>query len=1218
MFKKFITAIAVMAGLTMASGASADNVYNSVATAYVTTNISQDVVFDSTMQQGGTFTFSVLAHNGGGRAGQSDTANVSITFYNAQGQQISTVSSNYSNNLPNPNALGGNPQADPSVPWTTLTVSSTNCGGSCANVAYAVVKMTGIDGSYWAGDYGPWYRAPTFTLNGGGNMVYNPEFGPYNGTNVQGWSVSPALGACQGAWGGSNACIVNNQGVPGSNTVGLVANQNGGGPSATGGTTNGAAGGYNSSMSVSSPNGAPAATTSTNTLGTTVTATLGQSTDTSITNNGTINTSGTDMGISATSASTTAITNAGTITTNNGTGISSVQGTSTTASVTVNNSGTINANTSGTATNGSSAAQGIVVQFSGTGSTGTATINNTSTGSITTTNGDSIVMMGYGNNILNNDGSITTTLTGTNSMPGVLMGNTAIINNNGTITGDVGVDYVSALTGSNINNLATGTITGNSGLAIIELGTTTGASVNNFGIINGDVQLSTNGTYNLVGNSSQVGAIRTTDATGSTNVNIGVSVAPTNATLQGNIGDLANTSAPIGTYGNFPRAFTFQTIGNVTIDATSSLTDNTGYTISANTVTNNGTFVSGAGTTTINGAFVNNGVFSTTFNGPSYSQVAVNGAMTIGSNATYVPIIAGNSINNITLNSPYTSIVSATGGISGAFVATSGSIGNLNWAVTQNGNQIDMLWTPQVFITGTSPGTPVVVNTTTDGTPTSTSTTSTYNVTTTDANGNTIVTTYQTVTTTVTTPETTTTTTTPVTVTTYNNGTTTTTNGAPTTSTNNTNIVTTTTSQPVTTLVATTSPSQPIVTSSSVNGTTTSVQTVVDGTPTQTATIATGATTETHATAFNTNHSGTNINVARTDTTTDSTPYTTTVVTSTPVTTTTTNTTPVTTTTVTTPTFVTTYSDGSASTTTDGTSTSSTSTTDAVTVSTANSTQVTTSTSSGTQVIATPVTRTASASITGLQDSVDYQNSNLYMIDPFFQDNGSWATPSYTFSKTAAGNIGGEGISFGHQGVGEGGIVWGVAGYYGQTSSNGYNNSSSSAINGSGTAYVLADIGNGKVKASVGFANTDHTNTISLPTIGIGNQQKLNQKNVYADIAYYTPFDILGWTPFVGVTVNDSTISDSGNSGSAVLAQPTNTGSTVKTTPYAGAQIKINDNIALQGKVSNTDEHGVVGSGKVIVKKKIMDNTSLYLSASYDHGNSYDNGTVMVGLTVDF
>jgi hypothetical protein len=239
-----------LALLLLCSSVVAQPTYNAIATAYVTTTISQNVVFNSAMQQGGTFTFSALAHNGGGRPGEADTANVRIQFFAAGGSLISTVNSNYNGNLANPNGAPGNPWADPSVPWSTLTVSSVNCGGSCANVAYATVAMYGVDGSFWAGDYGPWYRAPTFQQNSGGNLLYNPEFGPAYGFNAQGWNTNPAMGACQGAWGGSNPCIVNNNGTPGQSTVGLVANQNGGGPSTSGGTTSGTAGGYNNTMSV--------------------------------------------------------------------------------------------------------------------------------------------------------------------------------------------------------------------------------------------------------------------------------------------------------------------------------------------------------------------------------------------------------------------------------------------------------------------------------------------------------------------------------------------------------------------------------------------------------------------------------------------------------------------------------------------------------------------------------------------------------------------------------------------------------------------------------------------------------------------------------------------------------------------------------------------------------------------------------------------------------
>ena len=253
--------------------------YNAIATAYVTTTISQNVVFNDAMRQGGTFTMSVLAHNGGGRAGQSDTANVRIQFYNFQGGLMGTFSSSYNLNLPNPNASAGNPAIDTSVPWSTLTVSTTVDAASAAGIAYAKVSMYGIDGSYWAGDYGPWYRAPTFQHNGGGNLLYNPEFGPYNNVTAQGWTSNPGFGACQGAWGGSNACIVNSDGVPGSSTVGLVANANGGGPSTTGGTTSGTAGGYNNTMSVTNAGtgataGSPSTPPAPTVTGTTVTYTI--------------------------------------------------------------------------------------------------------------------------------------------------------------------------------------------------------------------------------------------------------------------------------------------------------------------------------------------------------------------------------------------------------------------------------------------------------------------------------------------------------------------------------------------------------------------------------------------------------------------------------------------------------------------------------------------------------------------------------------------------------------------------------------------------------------------------------------------------------------------------------------------------------------------------------------------------------------------------------
>ena len=147
MLKRILQACALIAGLISSNHVYAQDQYNSIATAYVTTTINQIVVFDSTMQQGGTFTLSVLAHNGGGRAGQSDTANVKIQFYTAGGALVTQANTSYSGNLPNPNAVCGNPCIDPNVPWSTVSISSTLTAAQAATVAYATISMYGIDGS---------------------------------------------------------------------------------------------------------------------------------------------------------------------------------------------------------------------------------------------------------------------------------------------------------------------------------------------------------------------------------------------------------------------------------------------------------------------------------------------------------------------------------------------------------------------------------------------------------------------------------------------------------------------------------------------------------------------------------------------------------------------------------------------------------------------------------------------------------------------------------------------------------------------------------------------------------------------------------------------------------------------------------------------------------------------------------------------------------------
>ena len=65
--KKIITGI--LLSFACLSG-YAQSAYDMIATAYVTTTLSQIVVLNSAEQSAGNFTFSIQAHNGGGRPNQ--------------------------------------------------------------------------------------------------------------------------------------------------------------------------------------------------------------------------------------------------------------------------------------------------------------------------------------------------------------------------------------------------------------------------------------------------------------------------------------------------------------------------------------------------------------------------------------------------------------------------------------------------------------------------------------------------------------------------------------------------------------------------------------------------------------------------------------------------------------------------------------------------------------------------------------------------------------------------------------------------------------------------------------------------------------------------------------------------------------------------------------------------------------------------------------------
>lgn len=206
----------LLLGLVLASATIAAD--NSIKMAYNFTTVSQNVVFNTAMQSGGTLQLSAQIADGGGR-NPGDPITLKLVFYNSSNQVINTVQQAYTMTL--------------GAAAATYSVTATNCGNSCSSVAYVSVQFYGKDGGYWAGNYGPMITSPVLSYNGGSNILYNPEFGTYSGNAfAQGWSSSAGWQNCA-FYSGSATCVIDNG-----------ASVNGGNYSATGGTTSGTSGGY--------------------------------------------------------------------------------------------------------------------------------------------------------------------------------------------------------------------------------------------------------------------------------------------------------------------------------------------------------------------------------------------------------------------------------------------------------------------------------------------------------------------------------------------------------------------------------------------------------------------------------------------------------------------------------------------------------------------------------------------------------------------------------------------------------------------------------------------------------------------------------------------------------------------------------------------------------------------------------------------------------------
>jgi len=70
--------------------------------------------------------------------------------------------------------------------------------------------------------------------------------------------------------------------------------------------------------------------------------------------------------------------------------------------------------------------------------------------------------------------------------------------------------------------------------------------------------------------------------------------------------------------------------------------------------------------------------------------------------------------------------------------------------------------------------------------------------------------------------------------------------------------------------------------------------------------------------------------------------------------------------------------------------------------------------------------------------------------------------------------------------------------------------------------------------------------------------------------------------------------------------------------PYAGARYDINQNVSLEGRVTKTEQCGAVAGARLVARKDLTDKVSINISAGYDHGNNYDNASIMAGLVIKF
>ena len=408
----------------------------------------------------------------------------------------------------------------------------------------------------------------------------------------------------------------------------------------------------------------------------------------------------------------------------------------------------------------------------------------------------------------------------------------------------------------------------------------------------------------------------------------------------------------------------------------------------------------------------------------------------------------------------------------------------------------------------------------------------------------------------------------------------------------------------------------PTVTSTSTQGSSTQTTTVARGVTTITDTVTRGTPVVTTSFADVARKDPRNLAVTRTTTTVTSTPVTTMSHYVTPVLTTVTTTTPTTTTTTTTPQIVTTYSDGTT-TVSDGTPVTTTNTT-------YTNTPVTTTTYDTSNIYAYTVdrqvassSRTQTVPANGMTNAVKFRNHTLIMANPLDRADGAYAEP-YGMRQSSHGGMTYQGGTFGYQNTVENN-TWGfnIDVSHGETKTKEGTYTQSDSYNGS--AYILTKQDYFWYKGQIGTASSYYTNAVSIPAFALSAKNKAHQMNLYMDNTVYSPVDFYGFRPFVGATVNNSSIDKTSTTGSQLLNLTPDKKATTFGIPYAGLRYEFDKNISVEYRATQSPDfktvHGVRGS----VKKEISKDVYLDFTLGSEKGSrGYTNTYGLIGLVVKF